>query len=219
MEVNNNASFNGVSYTDRQPVDGNYQDFLKLLLTQLEHQDPTDPADTTQLTQQIATLSQVEQQLATNEKFDQLIGLYSATQYNSLVSYIGKKIEAAGDVGALQDGKALFAYYLQSDAEKVNITIKDENGVAVYTGLGSVNAGRNEFTWDGVGDNGTPLAEGVYRIEVAALDAGGKAITSQPFTTGVVTSIDSANGQVFLSIGDLSIPLAAITSIRLAETI
>src|SRR5689334_12301051 len=98
------------------------QNFLKLLTTQLQNQDPTNPLDTNQMTQQIAMLSQVEQQVNTNKNLEQLVTLMSSTQYNSIVSYIGKQIEAPGNAGALQNGHALFAYYLQGAADHTNIT-------------------------------------------------------------------------------------------------
>src|SRR5208282_634754 len=68
---------------------------LKLLTTQLQNQDPTNPADTNQVTQEIAQLSQVQGQLQTNQYLAQLIGLFSANQTSNAVSYIGKQVDAA----------------------------------------------------------------------------------------------------------------------------
>ncbi len=200
----------------RAAVSQNYEDFLKLLTVQLQNQDPTAPQDTNQLTQQIATLSQVEQQINTNQNLEKLISLYNATQYNSVVSYIGKQIEAAGDVGALQNGEAMFAYYLEREANTVEVTIKDAAGNVVRTESGTLLAGRNQYVWDGKNQNGDLLADGTYKIEVKAKDANNNDITSRTYTTGVVTSVDTANGQVYLSFGDISVPLESVISIRQA---
>ena len=197
-------------------IDKNYEGFLRLLTTQLKNQDPSDPTDTNQLTQQIATLSQVEQQLKTNDNLEKLIAMYGATQYNSVVSYIGKQIEAEGNVAELKGGDARFVYYLGQQANSVDITIKSASGAVVYTGTGTQIAGRNVFAWDGKNSLGQDMEEGTYNIEVVAKNASGEAIDSKTFITGVVTSVDSANGQAYLSIGDIAIPLANVTSIRLA---
>lgn len=195
-------------------ISQNYEDFLKLLTVQLQNQDPTAPTDTNQLTQQIATLSQVEQQINTNQNLEKLITLFNATQYNSVVSYIGKQIEAAGDVGALQGGKAMFAYYLEREADQVQITIKNAAGDIVRTVNGTELAGRNQYQWDGKNAQGEQLPDGTYKIEVKAVDANNNEILSKTYTTGIVTSVDTANGQVYLSFGDISVPLESVISIR-----
>jgi len=93
------------------------------------------------------------------------------------------------------------------------MTIKDQAGNVVYEGAGPTARGRNQFDWDGLSTNGQALPDGTYTIEIEAFDAGNNAIQSQVFTTGIVTSIDSANGNVYASFGDLSIPIQNITSI------
>ncbi|MCE2927332.1 MAG: hypothetical protein LW823_06815 [Rickettsiales bacterium] len=160
----------GQSRTSLGKIDQNYQDFLTLLTTQLKNQDPSDPTDTNQLTQQIATLSQVEQQLKTNENLERLVGMYSATQYNSVVSYIGKKIEAEGDIGALKNGKANFAYNLAGSSSEVKITIRDQQGNLVRTDTmtGTKPSGDHSYVWDGKDNQGNIAAEGRYVMTVEA---------------------------------------------------
>jgi|NOAtaT_6_FD_contig_81_949248_length_2973_multi_3_in_0_out_0_2 flagellar basal-body rod modification protein FlgD len=151
-------------------IDENYQNFLTLLTTQLKNQDPSDPTDTNQLTQQIATLSQVEQQLKTNENLEKLVGMYSATQYNSVVSYIGKKIEAEGDAGALKNGRASFSYNLSGAANDVKLIIRDRDGNLVRTDNISTirNAGGHTYNWDGKDNQGNVAGEGEYTLTVEA---------------------------------------------------
>lgn len=222
-------------------LSADYENFLKLLTVQLQNQDPTNPTDTNELTQQIAMLSQVEQQISTNRNLERLIGLYGATQYNSLVTYIGKQIEAPGNTAALQDGRATIAYYVEDTPQSFTATIKDSTGQTVYTAIGTRNAdggftwkdangndienppfsapksGRNEFAWDGRNSNGQDMENGLYTVELTA-KSGGSDLALQTYITGVVTSVDSAGGVVYLSIGDfLSLPLEAITSIRQSQ--
>jgi flagellar basal-body rod modification protein FlgD len=220
---NSNANTPSQSSTASATLGSNINDFLHLLTVQLQNQDPTSPLDTNQVTAQIAQLSQVEQQINTNKNLETLITLMNATQYNSIISYIGKQIEAPGNAGALQtnaDGtkKAEFAYYLQSEADHTAITIKDGAGNVVYEGAGTNVAGRNQFNWDGKNSDGQTMPDGTYTIEVKAQDASNNDIASQVFTTGVVTSIDSVNGNVYASFGGLAIPVSNITSIMAALT-
>jgi flagellar basal-body rod modification protein FlgD len=211
----NNITGNGSTNAHRN-LDSNYQDFLRLLTTQLQHQDPTDPTDTNQLTQQIATLSQVEQQINTNTNLEKLITLFNTTQYNSVVSYIGKQVEADGNAGALENGQARFAYYLGAPAGEVKVTIKNRAGAVVYTGAGTLNTGRNEFVWDGKNNEGTVQPNGTYTMEVKAFDTGGQSINSKTYITGIVQSVDSLNGNVYLSFGDISVPVDKVISVRQA---
>ncbi len=219
--INSTAAQTGNSSApqkERKTIDANYEDFLRLLTTQLKNQDPLEPTDTNQLTQQIAVLSQVEQQINTNKNLEKLLGLYTATQYNSVVSYIGKQIEASGSAGSLQNGKAPFAYYLASEAAKVDITIKNSAGVVVYTGNGPASTGRNSFEWDGKSNDGTAMPNGTYNIEVKAVDGSNNAIESKTYITGIVEAIDSVDGGVYLSFGDMSIPIENVLSIRQPST-
>ncbi len=219
--VNNVDNINNVSTVGAsagRKIDRNYEDFLKLLTTQLQNQDPTEPTDTNQLTQQIATLSQVEQQMNTNNNLEKLITLFNSTQYNSVVGYIGKQVEAEGNAGALKDGQARFAYYLGGEADDVRITIKDKAGSVVYEGIGDKAAGRNEFLWDGKNKQGQAMPAGTYNIAVKALDSGGEEVKSKTYITGIVDSVDSLNGGVYLSFGDISVPLEQVISVRQAAT-
>lgn len=194
-------------------LSGNLDQFLKLLTTQLKNQDPTSPTDTNALTQQIASLSQVEQQINTNKKLEELVTAYSATQYNSVVSYIGKHVEAVGDVANLEGGKATFVYYLPKEAQSNNITVTDANGTTVYTGSASLDAGRNEFVWNGKNNLGIDQPSGTYKIAFDAKDPSGADIKPVSYISGTVTSIDSVGGQVYASIGEISLLLSRITSI------
>ncbi len=194
----------------------NYQDFLKLLTTQLQNQDPSAPTDTNQLTQQIATLSQVEQQINTNTNLQKLIGLFNTTTLNSVVGYIGKQVETAGDKAVLTDGKAAVVYNLEKEANSVEVKITDAAGNLVMQGAGTKLAGRNEIIWDGKDKDGNQLADGTYKVTVTAKDAGGTAIKATTSTVGVVSSVDSSGGAITLSLGDVPVALDKVTSVRAA---
>lgn len=215
---NTNTSTSGTGSTpepQRESLSQNYQDFLLLLTTQLKNQDPTDPTDTNALTQQIASLSSVEQQIATNKNLEQLIALYGATQTSQAVSYIGAQIDAEGNQGRLIGGGAAFAYSLPAGATSAEVTITNATGQEVFKGAGTTLAGRNQVLWDGKNNTtGADMPDGAYSIKVTAKDADGKELTVKTYTTGVVTAVDMQNGTTTLSIGDISVPASKVLTVR-----
>lgn len=211
----NNVTKKNDTNSDAAKAQANYQDFLHLLTTQLQNQDPTAPADTNQLTQQIATLSQVEQQINTNTNLQKLISLFNTTTMNSVVGYIGKQVETDGNQGVLQNGQASFVYNLDKDADTVDIAISDSTGKQVLKASGTKVAGRNEVLWDGKDSDGNQLPDGTYTIAVTAKDPAGADITATTSTVGVVTSVDSqADGTTVLTMGDVTVGLDKVKSVR-----
>ena len=225
-------------------ISEDYANYLKLLTTQLQNQDPTAPSDTNALTQQIASLSQVEQQLNTNNKLDalltatkaisgenslnqqistnknleKLIGLINGTSINTAVSYIGKDVETQGNQGMLAGGKAKFVYGLEKEAASVELKISNpRTGEVVYSGSGTTFNGRNEVYWDGInGTHGGQEGDGVYTIAVTAKDANNQPIKTTTYTAGTVTAVDTnqSTGVLKLLIGDISVDLDKILSVR-----
>ena len=102
--VTNNTTTNNAGSSQTRnassALNGTLNDFLKLLTVQLQNQDPTEPADTNDITQQIASLSQVEQQINTNTNLEKLITMFSGGQVSNAVSYIGKQVDAPGNQDA-----------------------------------------------------------------------------------------------------------------------
>ncbi len=192
----------------------NFNTFLTLLTTQLQHQDPTNPVDSNQFTQQLVAFAGVQQQSQTNTLLKQLIASSQASQVSSASSFIGTTIQAQGNQGALVNGKAQFGYTLAAPAGKVNVTITDSNNNIVFNGLGSTKSGSNIVTWDGTNSyTGIKEQDGVYTISVSATDANGKAITATPFITGTVDSASISNGAIMLDIGALQVPEGNLTSV------
>jgi len=184
-----------------------YSTFINLLTTQLKNQDPTNPTDTTQFTNQLISLSNLEQQTQSNSLLQQLVTNSNVSQISSASSFVGTNITASGSQVALTNGTANFGYSLPSAAGSVQVSIKDSNGVQVYSGQGTVNSGNNTVSWNGQNSiTGATEPDGVYSISVTAKDATGNSITATPFITGVVTSASINQGVVDLNIGSLVVP-------------
>ncbi len=202
----------------QKALTGTFDDYLKMLTVQLQNQDPTDPMKAEQFTQQIATLSGVQQQVNTNTNLEKLITMFSASQLNNYVGYIGKQVLAGGNQGILtpKDG-ATFDYDLEKEADSVKVTITDATGRMVYNGDGTTFAGRNTVIWNGVNSTtGATEKPGVYTVAIVAKDASKNTIKSTTYTTGTVTSLDTKDGGTVLSIGDIQIPVDKVVSVRQA---
>lgn len=87
----------------------NFDNFLTILITQLQNQDPLSPMESNEFTSQLVQFTGVEQQVLQNKNLEELIRLQSANQTLSAVSFIGKLVEATGDTNTLTDGEATFS--------------------------------------------------------------------------------------------------------------
>jgi flagellar basal-body rod modification protein FlgD len=200
----------------QQQLSKNYTEFLQLLTTSLQNQDPTNPTDTNQLTQEIAQLSQVQGQLQTNTDLAQLISLVSSQMNSNAVSYIGRQIDASGSPAQteLTSSQASLVYNLASTASKVTITITNSAGQTIFSGPATTVVGRNQVEWNGQTNTGTTAPDGTYNFTVTATDSSGAAVTATPVTTGVVQAVDTQNGTTTLSLGgSLSVPLNNVQAV------
>src|SRR6184192_2563147 len=129
---------------------GNFQSFLTLLTTQLKNQNPLDPLDTNQFTQQLVEFAGVEQQLKTNDGLTSLISLQQTAQSTQALNFVGKTAVVSGDTAALSNSSASWELNVPSNSN-VTVNISNSSGQTVFTQtFSSVTAGNNQpFTWNG----------------------------------------------------------------------
>ena len=196
----------------------NFDNFLTLLTQQLKNQDPLSPMETNEFTTQLVQFTGVEQAILTNTQLEQLVQVQLAGQTLSAVSFIGKEISAVGDKASLADGEAQFAYTLSDDAATATYTIRNAAGDVVFSGQGPVAAGTHQISWNGLTSDSQTAPDGVYTIEIAATDADGNPVEAEEGIVGVVTGVESRDGQPVVMIGDLAIYLQEITAVRQPST-
>lgn len=215
--ANRSSTSDSSSATSAQTkLSGDLNFFLTLLTTQLRHQDPTQPLDTNQVTQQIAMLSGVQQQVNTNINLEKLIAAGKQSQLSTAVSYIGKEIETPGNTGAVLGGQGAFSYSLPSAAARAQVTITDATGRTVFKGAGTTLSGRNIIIWEGTNSfTGAREPDGTYTLSVSATDANGKVIQATPAAVGIVTAVQSdGNGGYTLNLGNVSKNLSDVVAVR-----
>ena len=195
-----------------------YDTFIQLLVAQLENQDPLDPTDTTEFTNQLVQYANLEQQMTTNDKLDDVISSISSLSLSSGVGYLGHTVEAEGSELSVEDDgtvDASWVYTLDDEAASVTLTVTDEDGNVVWTGSGDTAEGRNTFTWDGTDSDGDTVDAGAYTLTVTATDSDGNSIDSTTYVSGTVTGVSTYNDTAVVELGDMAIALSAIT--RLAS--
>jgi flagellar basal-body rod modification protein FlgD len=199
--------------SSRQTIAENFDVFLQILTTQLRNQNPLDPLDTNQFTQQLVQFTGVEQQLKTNE-FLQAMMLATQNASNSqAVSYVGKMVTASGNKAELVNGRAQWHFAVDQPAN-ISVTVRDMNGNTVYTKAGEVEQGESIFNWDGVGSDGNKRPDGSYSITIEARNQDGKLIDVATEMTGEVTGVDFTGSEPVLIVGTARVNMSAVLSVR-----
>jgi flagellar basal-body rod modification protein FlgD len=194
-------------------IAGNFQSFLTLLTTQLQNQNPLDPLDTNQFTQQLVEFAGVQQQLNTNDSLATLVSLQQTAQSTQALGFVGKTAVVSGSTAALTDSTATWQLSVPT-ASTVNVTIASSTGQNVFTGSYSVAAGNNQpFTWNGQGSDGTQEPDGNYTLTATAKDASNNTVAITTAIQGVVSSVDLTQSPPLLSIGGQTYTVNQIQSI------
>jgi flagellar basal-body rod modification protein FlgD len=197
----------------RQSIADNFDTFLQLLTTQLRNQNPLDPLDTNQFTQQLVQFTGVEQQLKTNQFLEAMMTSTQTANNSQAVSYVGRIVTASGTKSELVDGAATWHFAVGTKAD-INATVRDAAGNVVYTKSGSVNAGESLFNWDGIGNDGKAKPPGTYSVTIEARDGNGKLVDVATEMTGEVTGVDFSGAEPVLIVGTGRVNLSAVLSIR-----
>jgi len=190
-------------------------DFLTLLITQLQNQDPLNPADSTEYTAQLAQFSSLEQLSNVNANLEYM-QLYQASINNAqAVSFIGKEIIALGDEVRVTEGQAQSCRFeLNGDASGVVVNIYDAGGKLVKTiEQGAMNAGRHNVEWDGTDQSGNAVADGDYTFEVQAVDAAGQDVEALTYSSGLVKGVTFIEGVTYFLVGNQKIPISDIVEV------
>ncbi len=196
-----------------QQIAGNFQSFLQLLTTQLQNQNPLDPLDTNQFTQQLVEFAGVQQQLNTNDSLATLVSLQQSTQSTQALGFVGKVAIVKGSTAALTNSTAAWQLSVPS-ASTVNISIANSTGQTVFTGSYNVAAGNNQpFEWNGQSNDGTQLPDGNYTLSATATDASNNSVAIATSVEGIVNSVDLTQSPPLLSIAGQTYTVSQIQGI------
>lgn len=187
--------------------------FLTLLTTQLQNQDPTNPLDTNQMTNQLVQFASVEQQIAMNQNLTSMISLQQSAQLTAAAPMIGRRIEVASDRVALQNGSAEIRLPAAGNARTAEIAVLDASGRTLRTQSVTLGSEATGWTWDGRNGAGAMQADGAYRVQVIGRDVNGAAVALPHTVRGTLTGAQRADGGLNLSMGALSLGFDSLRSI------
>ncbi|MEM1026217.1 MAG: FlgD immunoglobulin-like domain containing protein [Myxococcota bacterium] len=178
--------------------------FLTLLLTQLQNQSPLDPADSTEFVAQLAQFSSLEQLAQVNEGIDVLGGGVAGLINNQTTELIGRDIRWPGNSVELRDGSTPeLDFTLTGAAETVEVIIKNEDGATIRTiELTTLEPGDHQVEWDGTDSSGNRVDPGSYVFELVAKDAEGEAVGHSTSSVGTVDRVVFRNGSAELQVGE-----------------
>lgn len=195
--------------TSTDSVQADQDKFMKLLVTQLQNQDPLNPMDNAAMTSQLAQLSTVTGINKVNATLESLRSDIASSQSQSAISMIGKGVLVEGKgielaTSTADDGtktsSSVFGIDLASAAQSVTIAIQDSTGKTVRTmAMTNADVGTYPITWDGTQDDKTAAPAGKYTFTVTATSAGSTLTDATPLQLAAVASVSTGSGGVKLN--------------------
>jgi flagellar basal-body rod modification protein FlgD len=220
-------NINFVSNTGSNPISAGgssnilgKDDFLKLLVAKLSHQDPLNPMEDEAFVAQLAQFSSLEQLQNMNDNLTEDLQwnyLLSQTISNTMAtSLIGRTVRADSSQLYLETaGAADIAVDLDRAASQMTITIRDENGNVVRTMTErGLNEGDHVINWDGTDDEGVQVASGMYTVSISAVDGNGNDFSPNHYLEGKVKGVSYQDGIALLNVNGQQIPLGAVLEVK-----
>ena len=190
------------SSTATTGIADNFQTFLTLLTTQLQNQNPLDPLDTNQFTQQLVQFAGVEQQLKSNEQLKSLVDIEKSAQATNALVYVGNTVAVDGSKAQF-DKSATWNFQSEKNTT-ATITITNSSGLTAYSGSYTLKQGGSSFVWDGKGNDGVQWPAGTYTLTATGKDSTGNNVAISTEVQGIVDSVDLTASPPLLSIGGQS---------------
>ncbi len=178
-------------------------DFLRLLVTQLQNQDPLQPIDNAAFVAELAQFSELEQSAKQVRLLEEANTAQAEALRFSMLPLVGRQVRINGAVIQLESDPVPLSYNLAVDAQSTRITIQDSTGSTIRTlELGPQVSGAHQVEWDGKDQNGVPMPAGIYRYALTTIDTSGESVDTSASSVLTVTGLRVEQGQPLLLIGD-----------------
>lgn len=197
----------------RTTIAKNFDAFLSLLTTQLKNQNPLEPLNSNEFTQQLVQFSSVEQQLKTNDTLAALLASSRTATVTNAATFVGSTITADGAATRLANGNATWRLNAPRPVQ-ATVTVRDANGGTVYTERKTLTTGIQDFNWNGRNSTGGFAPDGDYSIRVDATDAAGQLALIKTEIAGTVDGVDLTGPTPVLLVGSARVAIDAVKSIR-----
>jgi flagellar basal-body rod modification protein FlgD len=209
----NTLGTTGTNIGEDQSVLGK-DDFLQLLLVELQNQDPTDPQDTDKILQQTSQLATLEASQNTNDALTNLSQTMTNSSYYSTVSSIGKMASLGADGLILEDGVPIeFDVYFPEDITSAEVTLTNDQGIAVETlELSAKGKGSTTLNWDAVDNSGNSFEDGKYTVAIQYTTTSGETKEGQ-FGVFPIEAVRFNGEEPEFKLGNTYMPMSLITEI------
>ncbi|WP_341675323.1 flagellar hook assembly protein FlgD [Niveibacterium sp. SC-1] len=179
--------------------------FLTMLTTQLQNQDPMNPLDNSQMTSQLAQISTVDGITQLNTTMQSMLAASQSSETMQAANLVGRAVLIEGSQLQMAQGAALGGVELSQPADNVKVQIKDNGGNVIRTlDLGAMDAGSQAFGWDGKTDEGVAAADGTYSVSVSAV-RGDTKVDVTALQLGTVSGVIRAANGVKIEVGGLGL--------------
>ncbi len=194
-------------------------DFLTLLVAQLQHQDPLNPMDSTEFTSQLAQYSSLEQLFNIGDNLKALKGAQEQDASLRALAFVGKEIKAEGNVLSLAEGKRAGGSFILDDPASCMVLVTDSAGNEVRRiPMGAMGPGAHAFEWDGRDDAGRMREPGVYGFQVAAVADDGSDVPVKTRLTGTVSRVNLEGDAPILYVGDIPVSISEVIDVAAPGT-
>jgi len=193
-------------------------DFLSLLVAQMQDQDPTQPADPTQFVSQLANFSEVSGMDSMQTSMNNLASSMLSSQVASGTSLIGQQIVASTTTAALTTGGTVTgAVTAPASATSLQVQVTDSSGntVSTFNVTPPSGGGTTTFTWNGLNKSGTAEPTGVYTFSVTASGGGASSSLTPMFASTVSSvSVNPSTNALTLNTNAGSVPLSSVVQVQ-----
>jgi len=189
--------------------------FLRLLVTQMQHQDPLDPQSNEEFVAQLAQFTQLEKMTEANESLDSLYLAIASMNNASMTQLLGMDVVAYGDSFNYEgSGEETLHYDASSDVSTSTLTVTDESGSVIWSeDLGSLEAGEGTITWDGSTISGATAEAGKYTFTIDGYDSDGDDVEVTEMLHGEVDGMSFDTGTPVPSVDGIDIDLGDILEV------
>ncbi len=188
--------------------------FLKLLVTQLENQNPLNPMNNTQFVSQMAQFTALEQTTNLANSFSNFEKTFSSSMQLQAASLVGKKVSLQSNNLDVISGKAGTVSFNLPQSALTYVKFFDSNGNVVdVEKLGWLNAGNHNYVWPATNSNGIQVPDGTYNYEIDAIQKNGAQLQLSGVKTGKISEVKFENGQIYVTVNGVDYPLSSVKSV------
>ncbi len=214
MAVTSVQNGNGVySTTTAANDDLGMSQFMSLLVTQIQNQDPFSPMDNQQFISQLTQFTSLEQLQKINDALGDNMTVSQSLNNTLLLDLVGRRATVPGSRFTVAEGEASPLKVQASAGGTATVTVKNAAGQVVSTYDREVAAGWDDVSWNGRLADGSVAPDGEYTYEISMVDRSGNPVTTSTYVTGLVDSLRFENGIAMVTVAGVEYYVSEIAQV------